>query len=92
VYAGPPAFAQPYFTSLTFALPRHLSPPDFVLDAVSGLLPRSNGAGVSAIQLADEWADHISVVATLTEPERWAYRRLQAAVLQRETLLSTRAS
>jgi ABC-type multidrug transport system ATPase subunit len=78
VFEGTPTEAPLYFEQLGFERPEGCSTPDFVLDCVSGLIPR-NGFTTSFVgDLADEWQTYKHVKSTLTVDRQSTFHEIMA--------------
>lgn len=58
VYLGPTADAVAYFESLGFEMPAHCNPADFLIDVVSGSVPRKGHPEYVKEDLFQLWIDH----------------------------------
>ncbi|KAL0480158.1 ABCG24 [Acrasis kona] len=55
VYFGPSHLAMKYFTSLGFECPEHINPSDWMMDIISGDVPRKNDVNFKKEDLFDMW-------------------------------------
>jgi ABC-type multidrug transport system ATPase subunit len=85
VYQGTPVNAKPYFNSLGFKKADDSSSPDFLLDVVSGLVPREGFPAFTPPDLVNEWIDYSCALKQMDAQQLLTVRHLQARQSVRES-------
>ena len=69
VYLGPTKDAVTYFENLGFEMPNRCNPADFLIDVVSGSVPRQGHPDFVAADLFDLWVEHQKRLGDVTESD-----------------------